>query len=408
MTRPIVVTEMPTVESTAVSPTNTPPPIATPVAAATAMPTTIPRAAIPSPTVTRPTFQILNSTNYMVLGNKMWHPDNSQMTKEIPIEVGSYPWSPDGQQLVGLNHDGYISILTLQTGELRVLEIITISADSIRWSPNGEYLSYLTEVKNNDQQAFQLTIYHLANKVEEKVSEPIASRDFISEVGWSKDSLMISYIHWEPSITEAAATTILKIVNIENQSIKEFSAPPPISILGGSWSPTQNQIVVYGYDTQQLGRPELGPNYAYSTIYLIDIDTNELVGPLISSSFEESEQPYYNQRPINLFISDTPWSPDGKSIIYSDKGVLCTFQIHHREETCLVEMSQLIIQTGAIGGEYPSWSSDGKWVGFVLKFDSLFCSPLAIYKLDKDKLEFTDAELGDCTVFWGTWSPKLN
>lgn len=390
-------TQTATSEYTTLNPTSTL--LLIPTETATPLPTI-------EPTKTRPVVEVVDSTNYMVVGNRMWHPDSVRMTEYLPIETGAFPWSPDGRQLVGLDNDGNIAIFTLQTSELRTFENVTASHSSAMWSPNGRYLSYLVPANVSDRSTWQLAVYDLENQSESLITEPIASHDYVSAVGWSHDSMKLAYIQWKPPITDDEAITVLKIVDVETRQTMEFSVDPPISILGGSWSPVDNQIITYGYDTQQLGRPEGSPLYAYSSIYLIDINSNS-IETLIQSSRRNAEQLYYSNRPVNLFISNMPWSPDGKFVIYSDQGIICYLAIDSREETCLLETAEAIAQTGAVGGEYPSWSPTGDWIGFILKFDSLFCSPLAVIKSDNNELRYTEADAGDCAVFWGYWSPRI-
>lgn len=368
-----------------------------PTETATSVPTII-------PTSTRPGIQVADSTNYMAVGNKMWHPGNARMSEDLPIETSTYPWSPDGKQLVGLDSNGNISIFTLQTGELRTLENLTDVYSSVMWSPNGRYLSYLVATNIDDQLTWHLAVYDLEKQSEILITDPISSYNYVSIVGWSYDSMKLAYIRWEPSVAEVEAMTVLKIVDVGTGQEMDFSVTPPVSILGGSWSPVNHQIVAYGYDTQQLGRPEGSPAYAYNTIYLIDIDTDS-VETLIQSINRDGEQSYYGNRPVNLFVANMPWSSDGKAVIYSDHGVICYLILGSREETCPLQLSEVVAQTGAVGGEYPSWSTTGDWIGFILRFDSLFCSPLAAVQTDNDELRYSDANAGDCAVFWGSWSP---
>jgi Tol biopolymer transport system component len=405
--------ETPTIVRVTNIPTNTPEHTATlsPTVTLTVMPTTTETAtsfpSLPSmtPTVIRPAVQVTDSTNHMVVGDKMWHPDNVRMTEELPIETGEFPWSPNGEQLVGLDSEGSFTILTLQTGELTTLENVTSSNTSAMWSPDGQHLLYLANADNGEKPGWQLAVFDLKNQRESLITEPFAAQDYVSVVGWSHDSMKVAYIQWEPSIIDAEANTVLKIIDIETHETQEFSVPPPVSILSGSWSPVHDQIVAYGYDTVQLGRPEGGPPYAYNTVYIIDFETKS-IETLIEARGEDAEPSYYSNRSVKLYISNMPWSPDGKSVIYSDQGVICYFTIDSREETCLPELTETIAQTGAVGGEYPSWSPTGDWLGFVLRFDSLFCSPLAAIRSVDAELRYTEVDAGDCSVFWGFWSPK--
>ena len=334
------------------------------------------------------------------------YPDNASMTEDIPIETGDFPWSPDGTQLVGVDDNGNISIFTLPTGEMIELENITASYSSAMWSPDGQNLLYLVPAIVDDNRAWQLAIYSLVNQTEILVSEPIMANDYVSEVGWSSDSKKIAYIQWEPSIADAEARTVLKIIDVETGHLSQFSAPPPVSILGGSWSPIDDLILAYGYDTLQLGKPEGDSAFAFNTIYVIDLNTGT-IEILIDSEGKNTESNYYTSRLLNYFISKTPWSPDGQSVIYSDQGVICYIQLETREEACLDNAFETLAQTGAVGGEYPSWSPTGDLIGFILRFDSLFCSPIAVIQLDSNEIKYTNADAGDCAVFMGAWSPKI-
>ncbi|MCB8985594.1 MAG: hypothetical protein H6659_17340 [Ardenticatenaceae bacterium] len=412
-TSPKVTATMNSESSTVVGITNTPGQTATPKPTTTSTATTTPiptETATSSPTIvptaTRPTTQISDSKNYMVVGSKLWHPDNARMTEDIPVETGDFPWSPDGTQLVGIDNNGNISIFTLPTGELIELENVTASYSSAMWSPDGQNLLYLVSAIVDDNPAWQLAIYSLVNQTEILVTEPIMAYDYVSKVGWSSDSKKIAYIQWEPSITDAEARTVLKIIDVETGHLSQFSAPPPVSILGGSWSPIDDLILAYGYDTTLLGKPEGGSVFAYNTAYIIDLNFGT-IEILLDSEGKNSESNYYDSRPLNLFISNTPWSPDGRSVIYSDQGVICSVALDTREETCLEETFETIVQSGSVGGEYPSWSPTGDLIGFILKFDSLFCSPIAVLQLENNEIKYTDADAGDCAVLWGAWSPKI-
>lgn len=328
----------------------------------------------------------------MVLLDSLWHPDNARATKDLDICLGVQPWSPDGRLLSGWSPDSQgLSLVTLATGDLTLLETTACTGCVPSWSPDGRYLTYYSYVNRPGSRPLKLALYDLEAQEESFLSKPIDDLKLIDLIGWSFDSNRVAYTEWITS-AEGVLVTSVQIVDIHTKADTQLVGSSSESFLQGCWSPSQDQILLLGEPGLPPGIPSGGQEmYVQSTIYLYDLRTNQV---------EEIKGP------SGLYVNGRPWSPDGNKIIYSDQGVICTLTIDTQEEGCPTEISEAVAETGSVGAFYPTWSPSGEWIAFVLKFDSQYCSPLAVIRPDGSDLRFTDAESGDCSVSGPVWSPR--
>ncbi len=354
---------------------------------------TPPPSPTPMPTTTRPPYQMQNSTNTMGVRDFLWNPDDRRGTQRLDLSVGFGSWSPDGRQLVGWSREFQtLAILSLETGELMPLEDASPSAYAALWSPDGRYLLYLVDLGMNGNSRFeQLTLFDLETRQERALGEPLELLSLIALIGWSPDSMRVAYTQWIDS-SDGELVTAVDIVDILTGLITRFTSPP-ITLLEGSWSPTENQLLLLGDENAYSpGLPHIQLEMGgHTMIFLYDVANGSLDQLLGPSSY---------------LVSKSPWSSDGKRVIYSDWGRICQLDISSREETCSSEIANAIALPGVEGGWYPSWSPTGEWIGFLLKMESLQCSPIAVIRPDGSDLRFTDAESGDCAVFGPIWSPR--
>lgn len=358
-------------------------------------------------------FPIGDTLNYMLLGSdRLWHPEQIRASQDLEDMVFSLqPWSADGRQLVTFlrTEDSVakraLALLTLETGELTFLENAQFVSSRFLssnaqfwppiWSPDGQYLLYAISTEE-DQYFYQIAIYDLLVQEEVFLSPPLR---LISLSGWSFDSQQIAYIRWSDPLTEAESKPVLEIMDISSYTIEQLEQSTALSYEMAHWSPTSKRLVLY---IGGVSWHDPLTTYAYDEIYLVDSQSRsfeQLKGPSTrEDEYYESDNPAY-------FVHGTPWALDGKSIIYSDRGLLCSLEIVSQQETCFIALDEQLIQLGAVGVEYPGWSPNGEWVGFVMKLDSVFCSPVAVIKPDGSDLRFTSLETGDCSLFGPVWSP---
>lgn len=364
------------------------------------MPTEIPR---PSPTATpdRTPYQIEDSSSYMAMASVLWHPNDLRTTMELPIEIGNQPWSPDGRQLVGWSREQKsLAILTLDTGELSLVENTSAWYDRPFWSPNGRFLSYLSPIEVSGLRGYQIGIYDLEAQKEMLIGEQLEVLDWIALAGWSPDSTRVALIKWATTLGERVP--VLEVIDIDTLVTQQFTSPEGTFFEGATWSPIHDKLLVYGNSsTSGVLFIDL-ETYAYNEIYLIDL-SNGAVEQLKEPSTRLSD--YYAGGP-GYFINNSPWSPDGEQIIYGDRGVICYMTLESRAETCLTDFAQATTEMGFVGSEYPSWSPTGEWIGFIFKLESIQCSPIAAIHSDGSDLRITNAQVGDCSVFGPIWSPR--
>lgn len=359
-----------------------------------------------TPTSTRSAITAADSANYVAIGQHLWQPQNERLTESLPIDTGGQPWSPDGTQLVGYDRShGGLSILELITGRLTPLEGTTPTASRPYWSPNERHLAYIVPVAGGEN-LWQVAVYDFETELETALTEAMSSLTLVELIGWSFDSQRVAFIHWTPSVQDPEGVALLTVLSVESKQRVDYQAPAPFSLAAASWSPVDLHIVAYGTDTERFGRPN--PAFrasSYEAIYMIDVAANsmELVrGPEDPGS---TGYPYYENR-ARYSLGSQPWAPDGASFVYAEKGQICIYNFNDDTTTCPEKLSEVVTGTGAAGAQYPGWSPSGDWIGFLLFFESVFCSPLAAAAPDGHAFSFTDAERGDCAAEWGVWSPQ--
>jgi Tol biopolymer transport system component len=409
--QPMTVTGIPervtTTPSATVIPTAAPTQATTPTLTPTA--TRTPTAtATPIPTATElPATEIAVNTagNMLLPSNGLVWQLGSSWAEELPARIlfGHQPWSPDGTQLTGWSNEYDAPVIvTLETGTVALLESTSLEPRGApAWSPDGRHLLYSVTV----DEVRHYALYDLQTQ-QEQIIGPIDS-DLTTSLGWSHDSRSMAYISWlttpDGSIEDA---TVINVVDIFTGDERQFSSPAPVWFMAGSWSPTGNKIVLFANEKTPSGPGEGQTHYAYDEIYLLDVDTGN-IEHLLGPGSRPATAGYGGL--VDYFLNRLPWSPDGQKIIYGDRGTICYLTISSPEETCLQGVNEAITQIGAIGGDYPSWSPDGEWIGFILKFESQYCSPVAAIKADGSDFQFTDLDtkIGGCTLFGPIWSPIM-
>jgi Tol biopolymer transport system component len=404
-----------TLEPTVAKPTSIPPSATItlqPTSTATPQST---RTATPIPTATEhPATEIAVNTagNMLLPGNGLvWRLGSSHAMELAARTLYSVQaWSPDGTQLAGWSQEyDAPTIVTFETGEVTLLDNISPGASGApAWSPDGRYLLYSVAIDdpNAEDEIRYYALYDLQTHQEQLFSKPIDPGVF-SGLGWSYDSRRIAYMSWlTPPDNSGENETVIKVVDVFTGDERQFSSPAPVWFLAGSWSPTDNKIVLFANEKTPSGPGEGQTHYAYDEIYLLDVDTGN-IEHLQGPGSRPATADYGGL--VDYFLNRIPWSPDGRKIIYGDRGTICYLTISSREETCLPGVNEAIAQIGAVGGNYPSWSPDGEWIGFILKFESQYCSPVAAIKADGSDFQFTDLDtkIGGCTLFGPIWSPVM-
>lgn len=343
-------------------------------------------------TATRPSPLTQDSTDYMALSGFLWHPDSARATEGLGINLGDQPWSPEGRCLVGWSQDDQaLGLIDLETGNKSLLPSTASLGSAPLWSPNGRYLAYFSRTDRPGPGPLRLALFDLETQNESYLSDSLEVEKLIDLIGWSFDSNRVAFTKWITS-AEGILVTAVQLVDIHTMAKSQLNGSSSNPFMEGYWSPTRDQLILLGDSNLPPGMPFLGLEmYAQSTMYLYDLWENR-----VDEIKTES----------GLYVSRQPWSLDGKQIIFSDQGVICTLNIDTREESCSTEISEAIVETGSIGAFYPTWSPTGEWIGFILGFESQYCSPVAVIRPDGSDLRFTDAESGDCAVFGPVWSPR--
>ena len=362
-------------------------------------PTPIPSTSTPTKTITPSptlTWQIASSTNhYMVSGNALlWHPDQSTSFRINGYHFSKHPWSPDGKRLVGVDYDlEHLAILTLLTGEVERLNVSGMYINPAQWSPDGRFLLF-SRVFEEDLNLSQIIIYDLAAK---EITYESSAIDLVEISGWSFDSNYVAYLYNKLSETEASEQdAVLEILDITSLEISRFENGVDTNYwIQASWSPLAYQLILYNIPWQPL-YPAIGDNVIYHQVDLLDVGTGQLDAIKRIVGIPEETFPNW------LFISQNPWSSDGKRIVYTDVNQICYLDIMSRQERCPSEVNELIYEAGALRGAYPSWSPDGEWISFVLDLPERQGGYMAVIRPDGSELR----QVTEGIVLLGfIWSP---
>jgi Tol biopolymer transport system component len=310
------------------------------------------------------------------------------------------PWSPDGTHLAMrlLTHNG-LAVLSIIDGSIVFLDETHPNSDAPLWSPDGRYLLFRTETINS-QTPPRIAVYGLESGVIERETLPV---ELISLVGWSPDSSKVAMIRWNKENEMNGQVPVLEVLDLASGIAKVYQNPGKNFWVDGSWSPREDKLVLFGVDPD-MGIPEPGfLVYSYRSIDLIDLDTG-LVNLLLVGGTHDDE--VNNSELPSLYINKMPWSPDGESIIYSDLGKVCYLDISSISVLCPDDLNSILLSTGAVGVDYPSWSPSGEWIGFVLSLPDTYGGPIAVIRPDGSDLRFTDQSSGEITLFGPVWSPN--
>ena len=191
-------------------------------------------------------------------GEGVWNidPNNNKPPKFITTGHEA-AWSPDGTQLVMLDHSPWIPS-TEHTENLRIIDVQSgkeetpfevkandILATGLSWSRNGKYVAFSLSMDHGREQIYILDVN---TGVVSKITD--AENDLWSP-SWSPDSQFISYVKRSPKTFESS----IVISTIDGKC--KVSVPGITDVWSVAWSPDGKQLLF---------------NWR-NTIYLADLDT---------------------------------------------------------------------------------------------------------------------------------------
>lgn len=381
----------------------------------------IPTPANPQPTEPATSFTpIENSAQYLVVqsSHHLWYPDAQSA---IPFRVSGFSfqgWHPNGQHLIFKSTDGQYRLFSLRTAELETVPELpdsvypNWSADGqyvafrthnnqlavlspaigqpellpnapapqgqlIRWSPNGEYLSYFS-MEYGDKPVPGYAIYDLTSKATAVVVDTL---DFLTELGWSADGQWMGFSVWD-SQRDYAQQISLQGMNMVTGQTWHYENHLGTMWLYGYWSPVQNRLLLTAVDP--ACGPTLPPGEGYylfdtkvSSLELIDFDTGDIQQLTQLGADARCRDPQ-----TGYSIGHSPWSPTGDRITYAVGQQLCFFDIALAEESCLAPLHTALLEAGYQGISQPSWSPDGEWIAFFLHVPEQYGAYVAAIRPD--------------------------
>ena len=287
-------------------------------------------------------------------------------------------WSADGSEIAVVTGGGQEN-LVLQAVSLKTGTTRTLMKDSPRigdWSPDGKFILAVKKAKTGLQSA---VLINLENKEETILAEDGASPRFSPNGDW------VSYV------TKQAGRSILHLRKIDGTSHAEYSDFPG-EISQPLWSPDSTYLVFTGTQegldqrykdlwalrvqgNQFVGSPfpvvpdveqmeffnwsqngqlayRMGFELGGLFILQVDLQTGKATGP-----------PRQLVRQGGVLLLHC-WSPDGKQIavMLLDKQVLVFVSASTGEQIRQVSIPEGTLSTSGWGGM--SWSPDGKWIAF--------------------------------------------
>lgn len=188
-----------------------------------------------------------------------------------------FSWSEDGSKLA-LIHKNDIWIVHLSECEPLRLTNTTEQKRWIRWSPDGEMLSYFTDY-DADKTARTLKIIPATGGISRKIFENC------STAAWSSDSKQFSiYANRKIFIVSNDGSNVKELFSQDDLNLKDLSS--------AIWSPNGKNLAFLGYSS------ELEESY----LFMISLESRE-----ITRLAPDDNSPYkYSLR----------WSPDGKWLSY--------------------------------------------------------------------------------------------
>lgn len=358
----------------------------TPAPSPTPIPATVTPTEAASPISTPASIDPSAHNDMLAIGSKLWIVPEPDTVVDLPLDVGArnQPWSPDGHSLAGWDRQNQeLVILDLEEWSMAPVPNSTASYSVPYWSPDGARLLYA--IPGTTPTLSTVVVYDLDTQAETTVAEDV---ELLSLSGWSHDSQEIGFVY-----ANGGQGTTLEVVNIESAEYVTLTLPDS-NIEAASWSPVSKQLLLYATPGDAFYNPAL-PIYLHRELYLASSPT----GDVIRLAGDSTDNNAY-------YIHNSPWTPDGQSIVYSNGGTICFLELSTGEESCPSELNEKITTTGALGAHYPGWSPDGQWLAFILKYESQQCSPFAVAPADGSALYYTDSQTGACSVFGPVWSGR--
>jgi dipeptidyl aminopeptidase/acylaminoacyl peptidase len=258
-------------------------------------------------------------------------------------DVSQPELSPDGQWVA---YAVRTRILKDDKNEQRLWMVSTRGGDSIaltaegvssshpRWSPDGKYLAFLSSRNAGKSQVW------LLNRLGGEAMRLTETVQGVKDFEWSPDSTRLVLILQDPKPEDAEAA---KERDKENPAAKPKTPPP------------------YVIDRLQFKEDTIGYLDRRRThLYVFDIASKKLTQ--VSSGDFDDEEP--------------AWSPDGKSLAFTSNRSKPDPDRSFNTDIWVVaadtadkgtHVTQITTNPGA--DRSPTWSPDGKWIGFVSQIE---------------------------------------
>lgn len=248
-------------------------------------------------------------------------------------------WSPDGQTIAAMEHDGNIMrLLTMWDAANGTLEysalVLFDTPFPLEWSPDGSQLAISYDYSR------QVDIWNTDGSTEPIFSLP--EENYIHDYSWSSDNRLL--VVYSENISTASAT-----ISIRDASNGELlhSIPNPIFILKAAWSPNNQYFAAVEADTENNK----------SAVKVWSGATYELL----------------NEFSLSGFTREFTWTPDESALVGSTCGV----------QGC--QLWKIDLQSGSLNLILPlghqaqdiAWSYDGHYIAYgdqnqVFVWDSEF------------------------------------
>ena len=274
----------------------------------------------------------------------------------VPGKVPSL--SSDGQTFVylcGSADDASICLMGKDGGNPRVISGETRNLVDPQWSPTDEIIAFVQttslSLHENNPPISDICLSSPGGDLLYQVTDnPTMMNNTIEEIQWSTDGKRIAFS------TGGFAGSVahdIYVINSDGSGLRRLSFPPALNY-SPRWSPDGRQLVYYSMSVEGIA-------------YLVIVSINEDWKP-------ETRIPL----PIG---GDLSWSPDGRFILYSDRGLYPDlsgdYDLHIYD---LIHGKDYSLTTGEAIDFQPIWSKDGTVIVFTSNLDGNY----DLYSMRKD------------------------
>ncbi|MEX2143000.1 MAG: WD40 repeat domain-containing serine/threonine protein kinase [Anaerolineales bacterium] len=227
---------------------------------------------------------------------QIWSDSNSDETgvlisisayekEAVFADISAFAFSPDGERLAIVDHNGNIRILSTTEYEELTSFFIDEAVDQIDWSPLGTLLAFKRDNGRFSDIPGVFGIYDLS------VNQVVYTSSLVGrQVGWSFDGAMVAILD--------AASDVIRVVNVKKgYNTSEIQLTYPEDAI---WSDRENLLAI----------SRSGVNNAVS-VRIYDVDRLVNVFTIVEVPFVSSPD-FSVSANLNAYVFT--WSPDGKYV----------------------------------------------------------------------------------------------